>query len=369
MSMELISDLNPDKNTKETDSEDERGLITFVQRVKLAVAVAVIRSTPKGVKPEDHATMLVQTFSNDIDSWKSKCQKLEEEMFNLEQKLQTMEIKSKINSQFPGYDTWQDSTTELSVTEPISVSRIAQTNIKDSVEFVRNFILLDSVSTTNCLVSNPTDESDVKRSAIVLKSTSAIFSYLKSEEGLRMEFDIVKKTMAEVHRLLNSSFAKLNNELISLCLNFVDFLLIDIHKTLEINKVDDQHRRSSLIQMIAEHKSLTVLILCRLLREITVVSDFLEGLFRPDNEDFLPLLHAENIYYVLQSIEGVLKIMEKQNSSLNALRIPEALLIEWEKTTKNSLSVLGTHFPMYCIYVWHLKSIMKSLLVTNHEKE
>ncbi|GFY54510.1 uncharacterized protein TNIN_8801 [Trichonephila inaurata madagascariensis] len=202
MSMELIKDLNPDKKTKETDNEDERGFITFVQRVKLAVAVSVIRSTPKGMKPEDHATMLVQTFSNDIDSWKSKCQKLEEEMFNLEQKLQTMEIKSKINSQFPRYDTCeQDNTTELNVTEPVSVSRTAQTNIKDSLEFVRSFILLDSVSTTNCLTSYPIDESDVKRSAIVLKSTSNIFSYLKSEEGLRMEFDIVKKTMTEVHRL------------------------------------------------------------------------------------------------------------------------------------------------------------------------
>ncbi|XP_055938135.1 uncharacterized protein LOC129968305 [Argiope bruennichi] len=238
------------------------------------------------------------------------------------------------------------------------------------MEFVKHFILLNSVSSTSCLLPNQNDEeSTEKRCEVILKTVSNIFYYLRSEEGLRMEIEIVKNAVKGITGLFNVSLKKLNKDLLSMCLNFVDSLLVDIHQTIEINKVDDQHRRSILIQLVAEQKSLTVLILRRLLREITVISDFLEDLFSPDNENFSPLLHAENTYYVLQSTEGVLKILEQQNSTLNALKIPKSLLLEWEKTTERSLSALGVHFPMYCIYVWNLKVIMKSLFKIDEEEE
>ncbi|GIY10733.1 uncharacterized protein CDAR_216551 [Caerostris darwini] len=358
----IIEDSAGTQVSENSDHNDvDKSVINYVQKVKLAVAVAVIRSTPKDMTPKDYATFLVQTFSSNIDSWKSKCQSLEQEVFNLEQKLEMMKLKNQIDDELPGYEICKDTIMKPISPEPFPKNKSPEPHMKESVEFVRNFILLESISAANCQTCTRNDESAEKRTQVVLKTVSNIFDYLRSEEGLKMEFDIAKKTIQELHRLLTVSSAKMNSDLVSMSLDFIDDVLVDIHKILEINKIDDQHRRSSLIQMIAEHKSLTVLVLCRLLREITVTSDFLEGLFSPDNDNFLPLLHTENIYYVLQSTEGVLKIMQQQNSTLNALKIPEEMLTEWAKTTKKSLSVLGTHFPLYCVYVWHLKSVMESL--------
>ncbi|GBN12905.1 hypothetical protein AVEN_145540-1 [Araneus ventricosus] len=355
---------------KPNQCKEEESLVNFVQRVKLAVAVAVIKSTPEGTTPEDYARFLVETYSTDVDNWKEKCQKLEKDMFNIEQKLQMIQIKNEVNSQLPGYESWQEDVMTLTVPETFHENTAAQTNITDAIEFVKNFILLNSVSSTNCLPSNHCDdELAEKRCEVILKTVTNIFDYLRSEEGLRMEFDIAQRAVKEILGLFNVSLTKRNKNLIPMCLEFIDGLLVDIHRTIEINKVEDQHRRSILIQIVAEQKSLTILILCRLLREITLTSDFLENLFSPDNENFSPLLNAENAYYVLQSTEGVLKVMEQQNSSLNALKIPEPLLLEWDKTTKRSLAVLGVHFPMYCIYVWNLKATMKSLFVINQEED
>ncbi|GBN49665.1 hypothetical protein AVEN_232362-1 [Araneus ventricosus] len=90
---------------KPNQCKEDESFLNFVQRVKLAVAVAVIKSTPEGTTPEDYARFLVETYSTDVDNWKEKCQKLEKDMFNIEQKLQMIQIKNELNSQLPGYES------------------------------------------------------------------------------------------------------------------------------------------------------------------------------------------------------------------------------------------------------------------------
>lgn len=103
------------------------------------------------------------------------------------------------------------------------------------------------------------------------------------------------------------------------------------------------------------------MILSRLLREITILSVNLAEVFKPETEDFTSLLKVENAYYVLQATEGTLHIMRQQKSTLNSLKIPEALLVEWNITTEKSLLDISSHFPMYSIYVWHVKTLLQSV--------
>ncbi|KAG8194666.1 hypothetical protein JTE90_003136 [Oedothorax gibbosus] len=342
---------------EETETAEDRGYTTYVQRVKLAVAVAVIKSTPRGTQPKDFATSLVQSFTRDISLWETKYHQLEEMVFSLEQKLETVNMKAQVDFAYPGLDNYETFHSHNS--DPPTTNAVNEMNVKDTLEFVRSFILVNSLSSSHTL-----KESDIKsekHNKMIVKSLINLLGFLKSEEGLKMEFNVMKQAVTEIHKLFDAPFGKQNTELMDVCLNFLDELLLEIHKTLEINKIDDQHRRSSLIQMMAEHNALTIPYLCRLLREITVTSDFLAGVFREDNDNFLPLLHSENAYYVLQATEGVLSTLAKQNSVLSAIKIPESALREWENTTIKSLSRLGQHLPMYCVYVWHLKSLMTAV--------
>lgn len=84
------------------EDTDDRGLVAYVQRVKLAAAVAVIKSTPKGMQPKDYAASLVRSFTSDISSWKTKCHKLEDAVFALEQKLETVKLKNHVSLACPG---------------------------------------------------------------------------------------------------------------------------------------------------------------------------------------------------------------------------------------------------------------------------
>ncbi|GIY14597.1 hypothetical protein CEXT_627281 [Caerostris extrusa] len=61
-----------------------------------------------------------------------------------------------------------------------------------------------------------------------------------------MEFDIAKKTIQELHRLLSVSSAKMNSDLVSMSLDFIDDVLVDIHKILEINKLYPYRRKMAL---------------------------------------------------------------------------------------------------------------------------
>lgn len=95
---------NQEALEKESENTDDRGYVTYVQRVKLAVAIAVIKSTPMGMKPKDFATNLVQSFTRDISSWETKYHQLEEMVFALEQKLGTVNMKAQVDLAYPEFD-------------------------------------------------------------------------------------------------------------------------------------------------------------------------------------------------------------------------------------------------------------------------
>lgn len=92
-------------SAKDTENEtgithfqnDEYRLKNYVQRLKLAVAVAVIRSTPPETTPEKYATYLMQRIKDASYKWKNKCENLEKELIVVTQKLETMAMKEKFN--------------------------------------------------------------------------------------------------------------------------------------------------------------------------------------------------------------------------------------------------------------------------------
>lgn len=108
-------------------------------------------------------------------------------------------------------------------------------NVKDTLEFVRNFILVNSLSSSGII-----KDSDItleKHNKMILKSLRNLLGFLKSVEGLKIEFNIMKQAVSEIHKLFDVPFGKQNMELMNACLDFLDELLFEIHKTLEINKV------------------------------------------------------------------------------------------------------------------------------------
>lgn len=122
--------------------------------------------------------------------------------------------------------------------ETPTVSIVTEVHIKDTLDFVRSFILLDSLYTSGNQISKDTNENcATKHNNMILKSLVSLFEFLKSEGGLKMEFKIVNQALTEIHKLFDTPFGKLNSNLVDICLTFLDDLLLDIHRTLEINKV------------------------------------------------------------------------------------------------------------------------------------
>ena len=115
----------------------------------------------------------------------------------------------------------------------IPLSTDLRSKLSSTIEFVRSFIFLYSTPHENF----QNDEEYENRLAIILKSITLLFEYLKSSEGLSLEFEIVKCCIEEVLRLFDSKVNFSEKDLIHQSMLFVENLLIDLYKTTEINMV------------------------------------------------------------------------------------------------------------------------------------
>ncbi|XP_035214150.1 uncharacterized protein LOC118187952 isoform X2 [Stegodyphus dumicola] len=246
----MESDLEGISFNEEKEKEERYCLNTidnclkiYVQRIKLAVAISVIRSTPPDTTPENYARNLVQMFTTDVAAWKSKCQELEQEILSLEQRLHVVELKEKTNLSFICADILENDDVLVSRKEEQNLttnSRIDEFEKKvcETVEFVRSFILLSSFSVT-CNLNFDDSKTESKRKELILKSILTLFGHLKSEAGLNLPFNIVNQAMNEILRLFDTKNMSLEVELVRICMSLVENLLIDIHKTMEINQSTD----------------------------------------------------------------------------------------------------------------------------------
>ncbi|XP_071037359.1 meiosis-specific protein MEI4-like isoform X1 [Parasteatoda tepidariorum] len=353
----------PENKTDDCKNEVETGLMYYVQRIKLAVAIAIIQSTPSDKDPQQYALHLQQQFCNDITEWKDKYRLLEDKVLELNEKLTTAKLQFKTNEACLGFDDCSNIFDVPDTADPDIVSYSMESKIRNNMQFVSNFIMLNSSAACQSLCNEDVEVS----SDVILKSVTNLLEMLKNEESFKLDGNFAKRAITNIHRLLTIHQEGFSDAITKMCLSFVDDLLLDIYQTTEINKANEQHHRSTLIQIVAKHRSLTISVLCRLLREITVYSDILENIIGKENDNFLPSLNAENSYFVLQSAEGVMGILKKQNSSINVLKIPDALLTEWQITTEKSLDGLGMHFPTFSIYTWHIKSLLESIICCGFE--
>lgn len=109
--------------------------------------------------------------------------------------------------------------------------------IGNTIEFVRSFIFLGSV-VQDGIGKNKADSQE-QLSGKILRSISLLFEYLRTDEGLEMEFEIIKCALDEVRRLFDSKANFFEKSLVDKTMSFVDNLLLDIYKTLQINTVGE----------------------------------------------------------------------------------------------------------------------------------
>lgn len=104
-----------------------------------------------------------------------------------------------------------------------------------TLKFVRSFIFLGSLNQDRS--ENSHAGFNEQLSERILRSIFQLFEYLRSNEGLNLEYGIIKNAMQEIHRLFDSKAMVLDKQLIIMSLVFLDNLLLDIYKTTEINMV------------------------------------------------------------------------------------------------------------------------------------
>lgn len=92
-------------------NNDVNRLKFYAQKLKLAVALAVIRSAPPEMTPEKYATYLIENIKDNSNKWKNKCEVLEKELVALTQKLETITMKEKFN--MPDMDITRKNFTKL----------------------------------------------------------------------------------------------------------------------------------------------------------------------------------------------------------------------------------------------------------------
>ncbi|XP_061172856.1 meiosis-specific protein MEI4-like [Saccostrea echinata] len=329
---------------------------TSIRHLKVAVALACIRSKPNGLSARQYAEQLCARYRAEESRWKQKYEQAEMTILKLKQ---TQELQSYINFSglvdlipFITFDV--NSSQNQNDEEPMEVDRDAE-HIKHNTDFIKSYLMLKQAN-------RETSQKSTLGSAVHSTLSSSLYLISKSVENEVLSIPIITDYFQVISQL--SSAMEKNFP----CLEVQELVQIIIDRALRGDKLERKQRRELiltlkhlLIPQMRDH------ILDSLLAAIESFSTHLRTVSQ--NKTPLNTMLYENIYYIFDMLQIVLKDLKDECSGITSGEVnpsqrslssdqrlqTASILSEVTERLDKCVLYISDSFPLFVCKIWLIK--------------
>ncbi|XP_038059680.1 meiosis-specific protein MEI4-like [Patiria miniata] len=362
--------------------------VASINRLKLAVATAVIRCKASHVTAKEYAQSLGQSLRKNESDWKDQARKLEAELLRTRQELATARLREARQDQEQDDMEWDMDEKESNQgnvalqssaacpdfafpTPPSSIpnEQPSQNNLENhlrsSTQFLHSMIRLKSLPESTEYDSLPVDAlRTVKDSA--LRALEYLGSYASShlhDDGLpwKLMNDAVRGV---VKTLEHCTEEEIRREIVQGALELVEKLLELMLHNKRLNDHLTQRQLCCLVVSLATSTILAPLILQRILPHIQAAAAMLRCSINTTSFD--PTLY-ENSFFLLSMMEDILLLSRTAPSVHNRGDHMKRALMEVGEGLDSCLLHISEDFPLFSQQIWRVVNILEWIISTKTE--
>ncbi|XP_062617624.1 meiosis-specific protein MEI4-like isoform X2 [Saccostrea cucullata] len=329
---------------------------TSIEHLKVAVALACIRSKPNWQSAREYAEQLCAQYRAEESRWKQKYEQAEMTILKLKQ---AQELQSFINisglADLIPFVSFDNTSSQNQNEEAMEVDENAE-HIKHNTDFIRSYLMLKQLN-------RETTQKPILGSAIHSTLSNSLYLIGKSIlENEVLSIPIIADYFQVIGQL-SSSMAK-NFPL----LQVQELVQVIIDRTLRGDKLERKQQRELiltlkhlLIPQMRDH------ILDSLLAAIESFSTHLRTVTQ--SETSLDTMLYENIYYVFEMLQIVLKDLKDQGSGITSGEVNPSqrsassdhrlqtarILSEVSERLDKCVLYISDSFPLFVCKIWLIK--------------
>ncbi|XP_078699921.1 meiosis-specific protein MEI4-like [Branchiostoma floridae x Branchiostoma belcheri] len=361
---------------KQRETADEGSVLPpcnpdYVRMVKLAAAVAILRTKPPGMTGQQYTQYLQHKYQANQGDWKKRAELLQSQLLQTRQEL----VQAKLLQQQPQPDDsccdWsvlrlidrlispaegdEDKPEQVFPTPPSSSEEPPSPKVsrEDVVQRHSRFLscVLRLQTVRNTLAGRVNLGETVKDSILDSLHLLKVSVEEKVPDVSMATKKHVVKTIVEV--LGREELKEFSGEIVRSVMELVQTILTGVLRCEDLNRHLHQEHQCRLIVDLSEADSLQKPILEALLQHIKDFSDTL----RTVKTSSLDAVLYENVYYMFWTFEQILY-------NLNDCRkqsIDKTLANELNNTLESSLLFISEKYPLFAHYVWKLGGVLNSI--------
>ncbi|CAH1229361.1 MEI4 [Branchiostoma lanceolatum] len=323
----------------------------YVRVVKLAAAVAILRTKPPGMTGQQYTQYLQHKYQANQGDWKKRAEILQSRLLQTRQDL----LQAKLLQQQPQPAEGDGDRPEQVFPTPPSSSEepsYPQASREDVVQRHSRFLtcVLRLQTVRNSLAGRVNLEETVKDSIIDSLHLLGLSLKEKVPDVSMVTKNHIVKTIVEV--LGRDELKVFGVEISQAVMELVQTILKGVLRCEDLNRHQHQENQCRLIVDLSQADSLCKPILEALLQHIKDFSDSLRTL---KTSSLDPILY-ENVYYMLWTFEQILYNLKDGRKLL----IDDTLANELNNTLEDSLLFISEKYPLFAHYVWKLGGVLNS---------
>eukprot|EP00058_Branchiostoma_floridae_P013578 XP_002599066.1 hypothetical protein BRAFLDRAFT_81728 [Branchiostoma floridae] len=324
----------------------------YVHTIKLAAAVAILRTKPAGMTGQQYTQYLQLKYQANQGDWKKRAESLQSHLLQIKQELLQAKL---LQQQPPPAEGDEDKPEQVFPTPPSSSEGPSspQVSREDIIQRHSRFLscVLRLQTLRNTLAGRADLEETVKDSIIDSLHLLGLSMKVNVPDISTATKKHIVKTIVEV--LGHEELKKFGAEISLAVMELVQTILKGVLRCEDINRHQHQENQCRLVVDLSQADSLLQPILEALLQHIKDFSDTLRTL---KTSSLDPVLY-ENVYYMLWTFEQILYNLKDGKKTL----IDETLTEELNNTLEDSLLFTSEKYPLFAHYVWRLGGVLNSI--------
>ncbi|XP_076308681.1 meiosis-specific protein MEI4-like [Tachypleus tridentatus] len=363
--------------SQRNQTENVKLLDTWIWRAKIAIALSIIQSKPPDVTDEEYIVHLACKMHRQQEETNQRCQALEKNVLFLKQKLLIMEFGGEGDSS-PETSGIQSESDTLSTDEHL-MKRRSENKLQNSTHFEKqernstpeltvkhhtNFFtgllsLKSNMKAANC---ETVRISDVSVQDTIIESLQGLLEFISSDVGFELKDVTLEEALDVVKKLFHSTFLDSYREkLQNICENFVKSVAKAIMESTDINQHYLQDRRSYILSSLAKSVALVESVFETLLTEVIKFSTHLRDCDRTGLT--VEPASFENVFYILQTLEDILKILASDLSIQEQVSIKKNVSWNsWHRHLDQASLYITEKYPLFAVSIWNVQFQLECMI-------
>ncbi|XP_077977050.1 meiosis-specific protein MEI4-like [Glandiceps talaboti] len=332
----------------------------FLQKLKLAVAMTLIRLKPGNMSGEQYAKHVAQQIISQEESWKKKAERYERELLYSRQEL----VKAKLcggNDRDPNYllngDDNVSGPVSVFPTPPSSLECVQSDCLHEIVSNHSQFLhsifslqskLKDLPMLDVCQVGLTTRDSIIHCVKVMHTSCKELGCQISIN---KMKFAVDTIVMVMEWDLVDKFYREICQSVIDLVEDILDCIYLN-------HKIDNANYLEGLSKMVirlSQDGTLQHSIIKSTMSKVNKCSCKLRSFCQDNEESDWEPCHFGNCYYFIFILEEILTNLTKTKKGLGSL--PESLVKDGQQQCEDSLLHVSNIFPLFAHGIWKIMTL------------